>query len=97
MARFWVCTHLCNHDVFLFFGALRNYGAFEGMRQRQPDKVSSDDFAAHLGQADAERDQLLVDGTHHLVIALAVRRLELLNYVTLELSSLHCFGHDVGR
>lgn len=72
------------YDILLVFRTLRNNGAFEPVRKREPDEVSSNNVAVRLRHADAQWDQRFIDGGYHPSVAFTITGLEHVVDVTLE-------------
>jgi len=90
------CTHLCYHDILLFFRTLCKDGALQRRRQTHPNEVTANHLAVCRGYTDTERDQMSGDGFDDPAIATTVSRLECVIHVTLQLSRLDDLSHKAG-
>jgi hypothetical protein len=88
------CTHLCYHHILLFLCPLRKFHTRQRRWKSQPDEVSSDNLTIHLRKLDTQRKQILGDGSNHLAVPVAVRRLKRVEDELLELTSLQGLGYE---
>ena len=97
MIRAWnvivACTYLCNGQVVILLCALCYNSTLQWWGQREPNEVSADNIAIALGDANAQRDEVFVDGFHHESVPVTIRRLQRVVHEALKLSGFHCLGH----